>query len=101
MRERLRAADKPAHTHSHREEKERDDEIISVGMCFAPESQNVLRLSELCRVSGTSRSTPFANTLSRWRSISLILQTTNDNATAKLADAAMNNNRKQWLRCGI
>lgn len=34
--------------------------------------QIVLRLSELCRVSGRSRSQQFANTLGRWRSISLI-----------------------------
>lgn len=74
--------------------RERDDEIISTGMCFAPEGQIVLRLSELCRVSGRSRSQQFANTLGRWRSISLILQTTNDNANGKLADAATNNKRR-------
>lgn len=65
------------------------------GCVFAPEGQIVLRLLELCRVSGRSRSQLSANTLGRWRSISLILQTPNDNTNAKLADAAENSTRKQ------
>lgn len=76
-------------------DRERDDEIVSAGTRFAPEGRIVLRLSELCRVSGRSRSQQLANTPGRWRSISLILQTTNDNTDAKVADVTQNNKGKQ------
>lgn len=76
-------------------DRERDDEIVSAGTRFAPEGRIVLRLSELCGVSGRSRSQQLANTPGRWRSISLISQTTNDNTDAKVADVAQNNKGKQ------